>query len=667
MPLQATSGAASYDAFGSGAAAGPTYIEDVFSTWLYTGNGSTQTITNGIDLAGKGGLVWIKNRDTAGYVHRLFDNARGNFSLSSNSTAAQVDFSGLWGGFTSSGFSIAATQATLNESNKTFASWTFREQPKFFDVVTWTGNGVDGRQIPHNLGSAPGCVIIKRTDATLGWAVYHRSLTTTYGELNSTDAFATSQLGGFNMQEVFGNSSTIILPDANNITVARFGASNASGATYVAYVFAHNAGGFGLTGTDNVISCGSYTGNGSTNGPVVTLGYEPQWLLVKKSSVSGTSWTVIDTMRGMAYTGNLNELLPNSSNAENSLGQVNGIYPTATGFSINTTQGYFNESGSIYIYIAIRRGPMKVPTTGTSVLNLSARTGNGNASAGIGAGFTDLIITKDTAGSQIWAWTDRLRGRVRELNSSTATAETPYFDDVTGFDRMDGVFLGTGAGGQVNSSGTPYINYLMRRAPSVFDEVCYTGTGSATTFSHNLAAVPELMIVKSRSVGSSWYVYTPTIGNTNTLVLNSTAAFESRNVWGSTTPTASVFSVGNDGSGTNNSGATYVAYLFATCPGVSKVGSYTGTGTTQTINCGFTSGARFVMIKRTDDVGSWYVWNSASGIVAGNDPYLLFNSASAETTNTDYIDTAATGFEITSSVPAAINGSGGTFIFLAIA
>ena len=64
MPLQATSGAASYDAFGGGVAVVPTYIEDVFSTYLYTGNGSTQTITNGIDLAGEGGLVWIKKRDS---------------------------------------------------------------------------------------------------------------------------------------------------------------------------------------------------------------------------------------------------------------------------------------------------------------------------------------------------------------------------------------------------------------------------------------------------------------------------------------------------------------------------------------------------------------------------------------------------------------------------
>ena len=110
-----------------------------------------------------------------------------------------------------------------------------------------------------------------------------------------------------------------------------------------------------------------------------------------------------------------------------------------------------------------------------------------------------------------------------------------------------------------------------------------------------------------------------------------------------------------------------VAYLFATLAGVSKVGSYTGNGTTQTINCGFTAGARFVMIKRTDSTGDWYVWDSARGIVAGDDPYLLLNSTAAEVTNTDYVDTAASGFEISSTAPAAINANGGSFIFLAIA
>jgi hypothetical protein len=225
-----------------------------------------------------------------------------------------------------------------------------------------------------------------------------------------------------------------------------------------------------------------------------------------------------------------------------------------------------------------------------------------------------------------------------------------------------------GVGPRTNDSGVSYVTRMFRRAPSFFDEVCYTGTGVARTVTHNLTVVPELMIVKTR-VGTvdDWGVYTTATGNTGSLRLNTSAAFNVQSVvWNNTSPTSSVFTVGTN-SMTNANTVTYVAYLFATAPGVSKVGSYTGTGTTLQINCGFTGGARFVMIKRTDDTGDWYVWDTARGIIAGNDPYLLFNSTAAEVTNTDYVDTYSAGFEISSTAPAAINASGGSFIFLAIA
>jgi hypothetical protein len=180
------------------------------------------------------------------------------------------------------------------------------------------------------------------------------------------------------------------------------------------------------------------------------------------------------------------------------------------------------------------------------------------------------------------------------------------------------------------------------------------------------------MIVKSRSGTANWNVYAAPIwqgsGNFNVLTINSTSPDGTYNntIFNSTAPTASVFSIGSVAGTVNDSGATYVAYLFATCPGVSKVGSYTGTGATQSINCGFAAGARFVLIKRTDASGAWYVWDSARGIIASDDPYLLLNSTAPEVTNTDYVDAAASGFEITSTAPAAINASGGSYIFLAI-
>jgi hypothetical protein len=137
-------------------------------------------------------------------------------------------------------------------------------------------------------------------------------------------------------------------------------------------------------------------------------------------------------------------------------------------------------------------------------------------------------------------------------------------------------------------------------------------------------------------------------------------------IWNNTAPTSTQFTVGTS-VGTNSSGQTYVAYLFSTVAGVSKVGSYTGTGALQTVNCGFTGGARFVLIKRTDAGGDWWVYDSARGITSSDDPYLFINSTAAEVTNTNYVDTTGVGFQVTAAAPAGLNANGGTYIFLAIA
>jgi len=121
------------------------------------------------------------------------------------------------------------------------------------------------------------------------------------------------------------------------------------------------------------------------------------------------------------------------------------------------------------------------------------------------------------------------------------------------------------------------------------------------------------------------------------------------------------------GAQVNAASNIYVAYLFATCAGVSKVGSYTGNGTTQTINCGFTGGARFVLIKRTDDVGDWYVYDTARGMTTLTDPYLWLNSTNGESATLGSVTTVSTGFALNSTILAAINTNAATYIFLAIA
>jgi hypothetical protein len=199
------------------------------------------------------------------------------------------------------------------------------------------------------------------------------------------------------------------------------------------------------------------------------------------------------------------------------------------------------------------------------------------------------------------------------------------------------------------------------------DVVCYTGTGADRTVAHNLAAVPELMIVKNRTTTQFWVVYSAFTGATQALQLNTNiAAATSAGNWNNTAPTSSVFTVGTFGR-VNESGSNMVAYLFATVAGVSKVGSYTGNGSSQTIACGFTAGSRFVLIKRTDSTGDWYVWDSARGIVAGNDPHLSLNTTAAEVTTDDSVDTDNSGFIVNQDAATDINVTSATYIFLAIA
>jgi hypothetical protein len=394
--------------------------------------------------------------------------------------------------------------------------------------------------------------------------------------------------------------------------------------------------------------------------------------MIKRATTSGEGWVIIDNMRGMdvntSGTGD-KTLFANTSNEE---GATKRLSPTATGFEITDNSGEVNTSGATYIYIAIRRGPMKVPTTGTSVFGLNARTGTGaNATVTGSAGVSDAVLIKNRGSAVASLFSSRLTGTGYLVTSTTAAevAAGTTILQANPWDVMDGVKVGTSST-ITNASANTFINYLFDRAPSFMDVVCWTGNDvSGRNISHNLSAIPELIIVKLRtgSASQDWAVYTAPTGNTKYMRLNDTlAATVGSAWWNNTTPTSSVFTVGNEDV-VNNTGWTYVAYLFATCAGVSKVGSYTGTAAAQTINCGFTAGARFVLIKRTDSTGDWYVWDTARGIIASDDPYWLTNSDAAEVTNTDYVDTAATGFELTSTAPAAINASGGTFIFLAIA
>ena len=634
-------------------------ITDVFSTYLYDGTGAAQTITNGIDLDGEGGLVITKRRDSStGNGPYWNDTERGISSYvrsdSDGGDGAQNTSTGSISSVTSSGY-VLGTFNGWNNSSGEYASWTWRKAPKFFDCVTWSGDGTDARQISHSLANAPGCIIVKNTSSSsTDWMVYHRSLSDDLP--NHSLSLVLNQTYQQMSWKAFGEHST------QTSSVFTLGTSspneffvNQSGQTYVAYLFAHNDGdgGFGPDGSD-IIKCGSYTGNGLADGPEINLGWEPQWVMIKGASQS-SNWAMLDTMRGFSASTD-QSLFANLSNPE---GPDEYAEPTATGFKLKQATYFPNSSGETYIYMAIRRGPLAQPESGTEVFAPVAYTGTGSARTTATGFVTDLSIIKSRA-TYSPSFEDRLRGANKVLESSSSGAEVSTSQYITGFDLNNGVELGTDAG--VNQSGTGFINWSWKRAPGFCDVQAFTlGSSANREVKHNLQAIPEMIWWKERSDTSYWMFWHKDFTSSQYMSLHlSDAIATSTNIWGTSAPTSTGWYMKETAFG--GSGNTCISYTFATVAGVSKVGSVSHTsGSATNVDCGFTSGARFILLKVTDSSGSWFVYDTARGIVAGNDARLKLDSTAAENTGNDDIDPLSSGFTITSTV------STGSYIFYAIA
>jgi hypothetical protein len=625
-------------------------ITDVFSTYLYTGTGGSLTVNNGIDLDGEGGLVWFKNRQTVD-IHALFDSERPltDYLRTNGSNAASSATTNLT--FTSSGFSLNNSFGLMNSTGNNYASWTFRKAPKFFDVVTYTGTGSAGLSVSHNLGSVPGMILVKQTNASTIWPVYHRGVN---GGTNPENYLlyingTASQIDS----DTYWNDTA---PTDSVFTVGTNSNVNASGGTYVAYLFAHNDGDgeFGPSGDQDIIKCGSYTGNGSSSGVEVDLGFEPQWVLVK-SATSGNdnNWHMYDNMRGITTGGDEKVLYANASDDEYPASELD---LTSTGFKTQNPTYGINTNGTNYIYMAIRRGPLAPPESGTEVFDVEF--GSASPKPWFKSGFpVDFGFFKNKDATGNWQSGSRLT-QGTSLNPNLTNAEEAASS--TKFDYQNGWYNSFGA-------STSWLSWMWKRAPGFFDVVAYTGNGTAgRTVSHNLGVAPEMMWVKRRDNTDIWAVYNETVGNTGFLRLNDTNAVTTATVaWNDTSPTATDFTLGTYAA-VNTSSSKYIAYLFASLPGISKVGSYTGNGTSQTIGCGFTSGARFILVKRTDSTGDWYVWDTERGIVAGNDPHLSLNTTAAEVTSDDSIDPDSSGFIVNQVAATNINVSSAEYIFYAV-
>ena len=628
---------------------GATNVEDVFSPYVYTGNSSTQTIANGIDLSGKGGLVWLKWRSGSNaFGHALYDSERGVTKELKSQTSGAESTENRISSFNSSGFTLTSNTETNLSANK-YVSWTFRKAPKFFDIVTWTGDGTV-RNIPHNLGCAVGMIIVKPTNTNSPWIVYHKNgaATTysgaeTFGYLNITNAWTDSAAPWNNTEPT----------DAVFTTTGS--STNVSGRSYVAYLFADNS---AEDAEEQMIKCGSCVINSAD--AVVDLGWQPQFVLIKEYNVAG-SWKMVDTMRGMGVNREANQgtlLLANSSNLEET---NNGPVLTPSGFAFPYAGGNAVANGTAFIYMAVR-GPMMVePDAATDVFAVAAGDG---ANPPYEPGFRVDMALQKVLTSGDGGYLSRLAQGEQIWPSATNAHGAASWAK---FDYMDGWLDG--------STASTHYSWMWERAKGFFDEVVYIGNatpnvGHRLNVPHALGVAPEMLIHKRRDSTSSWQVLHKDAGGG--YLENTSAFYTSAN--GATVDmadyvTSTTFSIGNwvNAWNNNSSGSAYLVALFATLDGISKVGSYTGNGSSQTIDCGFAAGSRFILIKRTDATGDWYVWDSVRGIVAGNDPHLALNTSGAEVTTDDSVDPDNSGFIVNQNSATNINVTSATYIFYAIA
>jgi hypothetical protein len=322
-------------------------------------------------------------------------------------------------------------------------------------------------------------------------------------------------------------------------------------------------------------------------------------------------------------------------------------------------------------------------TRADDYFNTVLYTGNGSSRSITGVGFQPgFTWIKDRSVGFYHRLADAVRGAGKELYSNDTGAETTNSVNgyVTSFDS-DGFSLGTGIG--VNQNGTTYVAWnwkangagssntqgtitstVSANTTSGFSIVTYTGTGSNATVGHGLGVAPKFFIVKQTGATSNWNVYHASLGATKGIRLNLTNAEEtSSGYWNDTAPTSTVISLGNGTSFTSGG----VIYAFAEVAGYSAFGSYTGNGSTDGPFCFTGFKPKYILIKRTNDVADWAVWDGTRDTYNPFDTILYPNTSGAEATNAAYnIDALSNGFKIRNTA-TSFNGNASTFIYAAFA
>ena len=373
-----------------------------------------------------------------------------------------------------------------------------------------------------------------------------------------------------------------------------------------------------------MVKCGSYIGNGGSDGPITNLDWEPQWLLIKRAIGGTGEWRMFDDIRGLSGVGvNDSFLDANKNNAE--VSNLNCIDISATNFEPKSSDQNWNAASSTYVYIAIRRpDPLvaKPAEAGTDVFTMD--TGASQIPVFDSSVLVDFALMKTTNSTESWYPGARLtQSKYLTLGSGSGGQDAQGSNVNWVFDYNDGW---NNATSHFNSSG--YQSWMWKRHAG-FDVVTYISPGGNNfVVNHSLGKVPEMIWIKNRGMSSNWTVYHKGLnGGTDPedygLHLNTNSAqVDDYGFFSDIAPTSTVFTAGYDGT-TGTSGANYIAMLFASVTGISKVGSFSGSNSTVSVNLGFQP--RFLILKRASGTGNWVVLDTVRGWGAGDDQYMRLN------------------------------------------
>ena len=334
---------------------------DYFNTKLYTGTGSSNSITG---VGFNPDLVWIKDRGTT-FSHTFTDKVRGTSKeIYANGTAAETVYSQGITSFDSDGFTLG-TDGGVNSNGGNKVSWNWKaggtgssnsdgsttatisaDTTVGFSIVSWTGTG-SATTLGHGLSATPQVILVKNRSEVYGWQMYHPGLggNNKYISINSTDAVATDTAS-------WNNTA----PTSSVFSVGASDANNKSGNNIIAYCFVEKKG---------YSKFGKYTGNGSTDGTFIYTGFKPSFLIMKRTDTTG-NWLLYDNKRDVDNP-TTQFLAPNSSQAEQTLGTTNPITDfLSNGFKLRGSGGDGNASGGTIIYMAFGQslvGSNNIPCT----------------------------------------------------------------------------------------------------------------------------------------------------------------------------------------------------------------------------------------------------------------------------------------------------------------